>query len=321
MTLETKQLDINKIQRDTSRFQFRTADFSQERVDFLIANWDESILDPLDVWQTEDGTLYLLAGHHRIEAAIAKGVKKLPSRVHQVTENVARTIALKSNANRLEYSPTEKCRCLTFLIEQEGLSKSQASKQMALNITMGAKYYSLRHLMGTKWEAHLDVNQRLLALAFIVGQNCETISLSLEEKNTIFDLIIEHDLNYRELAKLFKELKAEANQEQKQEQGTLFSLTNILTNKVIKVVKKADKLQALASATWWLYELIDNDQKRHYQVPEQLKLRLKEELSKLYAFAISSDKESEIPVRNSVAQTQKIKQLKSTKKKKEELTN
>jgi len=66
LTMKTTRVRLSDIKTDVSRFQFRSVPFEEERVQWIVANWNPSLLDPLDVWESPEGK-YLLAGHHRLD--------------------------------------------------------------------------------------------------------------------------------------------------------------------------------------------------------------------------------------------------------------
>ena len=154
MSQKLETLRIADISRDTSRFQFRSEEFDESRVQWLVENWNDGAVDPLDVWrEPESGTLYLLSGHHRLEAMVRLNVERCLARVHDLGLTAAQTFALKSNANRKQYTDFEYSRCIAFLVDEQKYAISAAANEMTVSAGMAKKYYGLRHLVGTDWES------------------------------------------------------------------------------------------------------------------------------------------------------------------------
>ena len=290
--MQIVQVKVSQIQRDVSRFQFRSKDFNQQRVDFLVENWDKSILDPLDLWE-KDGALYLLAGHHRLEAGIRKGEETLPCRIHRVSESKARTVALISNANRLEYTAFEKSGCLEYLVNVDGLTLTEAARQMNLSPGMAKKFFVLRHLKKTEWETQAEGMDRL-ALAFEVGLFCDQNKLKIPELNSLFKVTVKHDLSVSQLQQLFRDIKKYRSP--KAEQTLLFDLSSEqMTDRIVATVKQRSALNNVATYTWFLYELVK--EQKQYSIPDDIKTPLITNLRRLYAYCIGSEKDQEIPKR------------------------
>jgi hypothetical protein len=288
------QIPVAEIQRDTSRFQFRLKDFDPSRVDFLVQNWDESILDPLDLWEQENGERALLAGHHRLEAAIRVGIATVPCRIHKVSEAKARTVALLSNSNRLEYTAFEKSGCLEYLVNTDGLTLAEAARQMNLSPGMAKKFYVLRHLKKTEWEAQSE-GMDLLPLAFEVGLFCDQNKLKIPELNSLFKVVVKHKLSVPQLQQLFRDIKKYRSP--KATQGVLFDLSDeSITDRVVGSVKQRSALNNVATYTWFLYELVKAE--GEYSIPEDIKTPLIKNLRMLYAHCIGSDKAEETPKRS-----------------------
>lgn len=292
--MEIKLIDPQQIQRDTSLFQFRTKEFNAERVDFLVENWDEGSLDPLDVWDNE-GVLALLAGHHRLEAALRRKEKLIPCRVHTISLAQARTKALLSNSNRLEYTAFEKSGCIEYLLQQDGLTMVEAGRVMNLHPAMTKKFYTLRHLKNTEWETQSEA-MNLLPLAFEVGLFLEQFALKKTELDSLFALVVKHQLSAAQLQQLLRDVKRYRSPSATGKQTSLFDLTNTeLANRVVGSIKQRSALNDLATYTWFLYELVQAE--TDYQVPDDIKLPLSTKLRELYAFCIGSENKEETPRR------------------------
>ncbi|HLP92333.1 MAG TPA: hypothetical protein VK184_27540 [Nostocaceae cyanobacterium] len=287
-----KRLRLEEITTNTELFQFRSAHFSEERVQWLVNNWKPESLDPLDIWDSPTGQKILISGHHRLEAMHRRGDSSAPCRLHKISLEEAQIMAAVSNANRLQYTSFEYARCVDFFIRL-GRSYTQAATELAINSDgMARKYHSLRHLIGTDWETQTD-KLDLLSRAFEVANFCENNSLSKTEIQSLFLLVCKHDLTapqLRQLLRDFRRQKAKQNVEELQ----LFDLS-AFCDRTAAVLKERSILDNTAAQTWWLYELITNP--KYHKFPDDIKNGLITPLRKLYAYCIGSENEEETPVR------------------------
>lgn len=91
---------IKEINTDESRFQNRT-ELDEKHIEQIVNNWDDNELDPVVIWKDKEGKVWLLAGHHRLEAAKRLGKTHIDARYFNGTESKAIQYAKdKSNANR-----------------------------------------------------------------------------------------------------------------------------------------------------------------------------------------------------------------------------
>ena len=282
-------LSVQSISRDTSRFQFRSQDYSEDRVQWLIGNWNDAAVDPLDVWRTDDGD-FLLSGHHRHEAMIRLEIKECVCRVHTFSLEEAQTFALKSNATRLQYSDFEYSRCIAFLVNR-GSSMADAANEMAISPGMARKYYSLRHLVGTDWEMQATALE-LTARAFEIGQFCESSPLNRAELQALFKIVVGNELNAPQVKQLLRDIKRQ--REVVAQSGTLFDLGDF-SLKAVQAVKERNFLDMCSAQAWWLHELIQREQQ--HQFPPELRDEFMTALQKFYAYCVGSDEESVVPQR------------------------
>lgn len=99
---------VSEIKTDENRFQNRT-ELDQEHVKNIADNWNDNELDPVVIWKGDNGDSYILAGHHRLEAAKMLGKETIDARYFKGTEAEAIEYAKgKSNANRRMEAPHER---------------------------------------------------------------------------------------------------------------------------------------------------------------------------------------------------------------------
>jgi ParB-like nuclease domain len=290
INIETVAINI-----DLSRFQFRAEEFSQEKVDWLVANWNKDILDPLDVWQDASGQYWLISGHHRLAAAKQLGYDKILCRVQQGTEDEARILAMASNSNRIPYQPIEYCACVEFLVEKQGMTKAAAADRLTVTPTMAINYYSLRHLRNTDWMLHLHM-PHVIHLGYEVGKFCDKNPCSVDELNAIIKLIVDHDLRLPQVQRLITDMRrAKSAAPEAADQPTMFDITAFSANRVAQVIHQRTYFDKLSQRVWFICELLNNPAEG-CEIPAEIAEPLKRELYRLNAFMAGEDGELE-PVR------------------------
>lgn len=299
--MKTKKLKLSEIERDTAKFQFRKTDFSPSQVEWLVDNWNESILDPLDIWLFEN-KYYVLSGHHRYEAALRLKKATLDCRIHECDLGVAQLIALTSNANRLEYSTFEKSYCMEFLIDNQKQTFEEAIKQLpGVSVWLARRLYHLKYLRGTSWEENID-KLNIAPQAFEVGLFCKTTPLSKNEIECLYRVVTDQQISGNHLLEFLKDIRAWKEKHQKstpeQAQGLLFNVeefTNEAFAEIVSTSIKRTNQGDLALQIWWVYTLI---QRPDNQIPSALIDSLLPLLRKVYAITVNSENEEEEPVRN-----------------------
>lgn len=111
--LNIQDVPLSAIHVDTKLFQGRENEFSERSVMNIVNDvaagsfvWEN--LDPITLWRSPEGKLYLLSGHSRNEAfkrlaaagykVDGKGFERIPSKIYQgATADTAKRIALESN--------------------------------------------------------------------------------------------------------------------------------------------------------------------------------------------------------------------------------
>ncbi|MEH2458306.1 ParB/RepB/Spo0J family partition protein [Nostoc sp.] len=292
--MKITRVRIQEIEKDISSFQFRSVDFDEERVQWLVANWKPEALDPLDIWLSPDGRKFLIAGHHRLESMVRRGDTSAPCRVHQISLEEAQTMAVVSNSNRLQYTSFEYSRCVDFLITKCGKNYEQAAKSLAISEGMARKYHSLFALLGTDWEVQTD-KLDLLSRAFEVGNFVENYPLSQTEIQSLFQITAEYDLTANQIRQLLRDIRRQKNADDiAQTQGSLFDLATF-GDRTAKALKERTFLDNCAAQTWWLYEMITTE--RHHVFPDELKEPLMKDLRRIYAHCIGAEEAEVVPVR------------------------
>ncbi len=120
---QTYLIPINEIFTDTQKFQQREKEFSPDSVNKIInavqtGTFRWQVLDPVLLWQSPTGKLFVLSGHSRLETfhQLAqqgtiydnRDFNRIPARIIDVPENEAIRIALMSNTLATPESPAER---------------------------------------------------------------------------------------------------------------------------------------------------------------------------------------------------------------------
>ena len=317
-----KSLKLNQIVIDTAKFQFRSTEVKETQVQWLVSNWKDQIVDPLDVWEGPDGKYYLLAGHHRMEAAKRLEKQSLNCRIHKGSENDAQMIALLSNANRLEYTLFEKSACVVFLVDKQGHCYTDVSEALPeTSAYMARRLYGLKYLRGTSWEREVEALDNATVaceVGVMIDQlDDEDITVTKAEIESLFRVITTNELSGAPLKTFLKDIASKKKEEQEkaeakpksesesseEEQTTLFDMDDYGT-KILKTVEKKAAKNDLALQTWWLYTMVQDAKN---DVPVELQEALMPVLRKLYANAVDSELDEEEPKRSATATKPKTK--------------
>jgi hypothetical protein len=101
-----QNIEISKIRTDVDRFQNRQAEFSEETAKAIAEHYDPNKFDPIVLWRDpQNGEVYVLSGHSRLEGLRRRGETDIPSRFFKGTEQEAQNFAT-IEANRLQNRET-----------------------------------------------------------------------------------------------------------------------------------------------------------------------------------------------------------------------
>lgn len=164
------EVPLPKIKTDTKRFQNRS-ELDKEQVKNIAENWDKNQFDSIVVWKDKNGQTFLLAGHHRLEAAKLRNEKSIPSRYFKGTEAEAVKYAKElSNANRRMETPVERASIYSKM-RQEGKKRSEI--QEALKIE-GKNKTLIENI------SHLNPNGKIISMlkSFTKAGDTKTIRIT-----------------------------------------------------------------------------------------------------------------------------------------------
>lgn len=157
-TTELRNVEVNKISR--SPFQPRLSVKRDDSFDSLVESVAEyGVLQPVVVRRLADGTMELIAGERRLEAAKACGHSKIPAQVLTSAEDVkAQGIALTENCARANLSAWEQAQTLFAL---KALCESENAKSDIRSLAR--KTGISKSLVGQLLEVAERLDSRVLA--------------------------------------------------------------------------------------------------------------------------------------------------------------
>ena len=145
--LDIRDIPLPEILIDRTLFQGREKAFSQRSVDNIISDvkngkfvWAN--LDPITLWASPDGKLFLLSGHSRYHAfqvlrsagstVDGKGFDKIPSKIYTGELIDAKKLALESNTLSTKETDIERAAYYRKL-QQDGVSEREMLDQLKKN--------------------------------------------------------------------------------------------------------------------------------------------------------------------------------------------
>ena len=145
--LNIQDIPLSQIHIDRQLFQGREKAFSQRSVDNIVNDvlnghfaWEN--LDPITLWRSPDGKLYLLSGHSRLRAfevlaemrasANGKGFDRIPAKIRSGALDDARRLALESNTLSTKETDIERAAYYRKL-RQDGVPEKELLAQIRKN--------------------------------------------------------------------------------------------------------------------------------------------------------------------------------------------
>lgn len=145
--LNVQDVPLSDIHIDRRLFQGREKAFSQRSVDNIVSDvqtgrfvWAN--LDPITLWQSPDGKLYLLSGHSRHHAfevlrdmnamVDGKAFSRIPAKIYSGELDAARKLALESNTLSTKETDIERAAYYRKL-RQDGVSEKSILEQLKKN--------------------------------------------------------------------------------------------------------------------------------------------------------------------------------------------
>jgi len=131
-SFQVLDVPISDIYTDEARFQPREASYSEKTAEKIAENYDPNLFDPVDLWRDpQDGRLYMLAGHSRLEGMKRRGADTIPAEIKDFDESDAIRYALIENDKGTSLTNRERATVVQRLRESGELDTLKAQRQFA----------------------------------------------------------------------------------------------------------------------------------------------------------------------------------------------
>ena len=201
---EVNEVDINAIAPNPD--QPRT-NFKREELEELSASIQkDGLLQPILVRPLEDGTYQIIAGERRWQASKLAGLRQVPIRVKEASDDKALELALIENIQRSDLNPIEEAYGYRRMMERLNMSQAEVAQAMSKGRSTVAN--ALRLL-----ELPEEAQQLLFEEKITAGHARAILSIPTKEgRERLTRKLVEEKLSVREaeaLARLFSGKKNE----------------------------------------------------------------------------------------------------------------
>lgn len=209
--LDIVDVPISYILTDTKLFQGREKNFSERSVENIVndatsGNFRWSNFDPITLWRSPEGKLFIMSGHSRKEAfrrlaemgikIDGKGFDRIPAKIETAPLEVARTLALESNTLSTKENDIERAAYYRKL-RQDGISEKEILTRVKKNEGRNwTNIYAYTYLSptGRTWATlrqfadSEDTSATLTkSLAKWIGQAMRTFPLTAAHENELYE--------------------------------------------------------------------------------------------------------------------------------------
>lgn len=201
---EVNEVDINAIAPNPD--QPRT-NFKREELEELSASIQkDGLLQPILVRPLEDGTYQIIAGERRWQASKMAGLRQVPIRVKEASDDNALELALIENIQRSDLNPIEEAYGYRRMMERLNMTQAEVAQAMSKGRSTVAN--ALRLL-----ELPEEAQQLLFEEKITAGHARAILSIPTKEgRERLTRKLVEEKLSVREaeaLARLFSGKKNE----------------------------------------------------------------------------------------------------------------
>lgn len=201
---EVNEVDINAIAPNPD--QPRT-NFKREELEELSASIQkDGLLQPILVRPLEDGTYQIIAGERRWQASKLAGLRQVPIRVKEASDDKALELALIENIQRSDLNPIEEAYGYRRMMERLNMTQAEVAQAMSKGRSTVAN--ALRLL-----ELPEEAQQLLFEEKITAGHARAILSIPTKEgRERLTRKLVEEKLSVREaeaLARLFSGKKNE----------------------------------------------------------------------------------------------------------------
>lgn len=207
---DVQVVEVASISTDEARFQNRD-ELDEERVNKIAEGWNDAEQDPIHVWRDEkDGKLYVLSGHHRLQAAKKANRKtvKIIDRTNDFTEERAIKFATEeANTNRAMETPLERAKIYRSDIEKGMSGKELEDKAKRLEgknsiyilalAYLNPKGKVMNMLNSLKENTDKENIRQAEKIAQWVGEARKRFDLTNEHENELYDALMDEMFSKR----------------------------------------------------------------------------------------------------------------------------
>ncbi|WP_276666899.1 ParB/RepB/Spo0J family partition protein [Senegalimassilia anaerobia] len=201
---EVNEVDINAIAPNPD--QPRT-NFKREELEELSASIQkDGLLQPILVRPLEDGTYQIIAGERRWQASRLAGLRQVPIRVKEASDDKALELALIENIQRSDLNPIEEAYGYRRMMERLNMTQAEVAQAMSKGRSTVANALRLLDLPE-------EAQQLLFEEKITAGHARAILSIPTKEgRERLTRKLVEEKLSVREaeaLARLFSGKKNE----------------------------------------------------------------------------------------------------------------
>lgn len=192
-------IDIRLINVDSDRFQNRDK-LDMQHVQEIAANFVQSDFDPVVLWRDNGGKIWMLKGHHRLEAFRLMKKSHITAQFFNGIEKKAIEYALNSNTTALNENDIERAKYYRGLLSKIPISKvqEQANKAHRANgiyivdlAHLSIKGKALHTLSAINDSTDKGTRNKLTSICSWIGHVCRKHKLSLLQENECFNYLLE----------------------------------------------------------------------------------------------------------------------------------
>lgn len=184
--------------------------FEQERISELADSIREhGVLSPLIVREMDGGFYQIIAGERRWRASREAGITEVPARVMPADDQRALELAMVENLQREDLSPIEEARGYRALMEEFNMTQEEVARRVSKSRPSVANSLRLLSLPG-------ELIELVLRNELSAGSARALLALKNEEDmKAAARIVIEKDLNVREVEAFCKKFGKEMAQRSK----------------------------------------------------------------------------------------------------------
>lgn len=194
-----EEIDIDKIER---RIDQPRKEFDQDRLNDLADSIKEyGLIQPIVLWENDQGKYEIIAGERRFRASILAGKKSIPAIVKDIGSFEVEILSLIENVQREDLNPLEEAMAYRRFQDEFNMTQGEISEKIGKSRSYIGNVLRLLNLD----EETLDQVKK----GNLTNTQARTL-LSIEdldERKKYRDLLIDKEINIKEIERLFKKNK------------------------------------------------------------------------------------------------------------------